>query len=1373
MRLPLFAALILPTVFANALPIGVSKIDITPDYPIRLNGYAVRKKVSDGVEQHLFAKALALGDDQNLSMIITVDNTAVPNWVVEEVARYLKDKAHLARERFVVCSSHAHSAPCLTNSINNIFGAPISNQEQATIDKYTQQVVHDLEKVAMDAIADRKEGKLSWGVGEADFAGNRRTKGGPVEHAMPMLLATDLDGKPRAIVANYACHNTTVGGDFNKVCGDWAGYAQAEIEKRHPGAVAMITIGTAGDQNPYPRGRLEDAKIHGREIADAVDKVLGGKLIELTEPLTTKFKRTALAYDRIKSKAEWEALAKRPDAVGGNARIQLAKLNRGEKLPTSIPYFIETWTFGNQLAMVFLADEVVVDYDLRLKHDFDPSRLWISAYSNDVACYIPSKRILAEGGYEAEDSMTYYARPARLAPGVENQIISTVHEMLPLSYRSAQSLKEFPPPLSIEESTKAFKLPDDLRIELVASEPLIKAPVAIDWGLDGKLWVCEMLDYPTGVHENLTPGGQIKVLESTKHDGHYDKATVFLDHLRMPTGVMVWGKGILVCAAPDIIYAEDTKGTGKADLVKVLYTGFSPANEQWLVNGLAYYLDNWIYGDSSISNGPIHSTQTNQTLDLGSRDFRIHPETGAIEPAAGRAQYGRPIDDWGNIFGNDNSNLLWNYPLPEHYIRRNPAATYPNGNVLCPAGYDFNQLYPISRMLVRFNNPESAGRTTSACGLSIYRDDLLGQQYSGNAFGCEPVHNMVYRLVLEPNGVTFKAHRAPSEEHSEFLASTDNWFRPVQTRTGPDGALYVVDMHRFVIEHPRWITPDRMALLDIRAGHDMGRIYRIVPKDGAARKIPDLSKLSASQLATYLDSSSGTLRDTIQRVLVERRDLSAKPALENLVRNSDRPEVRMQSLCTLDGLHAASPDLIALLLQDKDRRVRRQAVRIAESAMNANPSLGQAVADLAADPELIVRYQVALSLGEWDDDRAAVALAKLAISDGSDPWMRAAISSSLVHRPMPVLQALLQETKPQPWHDDWVAQLVATAALDKTSTQNLIALLTPSHDFQPWQLRGLARLITAFESRNEPLAPEVNKAIASAQVLAANDATTPPVRLAAIALLARGPDPSASDLHLLSKLIGPQYPQPIQKAAMAALSRSQGTGAADVLLKSWKTSSPNQRSVILSTLTTRPQWSAALLTAIEKGQVHSEEVPVSIRVRLLKLPGDDLHRRAQSVLAATRPSTRQQVLRQFDSAINMKGDATRGSAVFARTCTPCHQLAGQGNKVGPDLTALTDKSPRALLTAILDPNAAVDGKYVSYDVRLRDGRELAGIIESENASAVTLLQPTALREVLPRSEILSLRSSGLSLMPEGLESGMTQQDLTDLMEFVRSAKATK
>ena len=414
---------------------------------------------------------------------------------------------------------------------------------------------------------------------------------------------------------------------------------------------------------------------------------------------------------------------------------------------------------------------------------------------------------------------------------------------------------------SAKASLHSIRVHPGFEVEQVAAEPLVQSPIAFAWGPDGKFWVVEMGDYPLGVDGKGKPGGKIKFLESTKGDGIYDKATVFLDNLSFPTGVMPWRKGVLVTCAPEIFYAEDTDGDGKADLRVPLYLGFGEGNQQHRVNSLVWGLDNWIYCANGDSNGAIRSVKTGATVDISGRDLRIRPDTGDLDPQSGRTQYGRSRDDWDNWFGNNNSNPMYHFALADHYLRRNPHLAAPNPRVQVSVVPGTSRVYPVSRTLPRFNDPGVANHFTSACSAIVYRDDLFGPAFANNTFVSEPVHNLIHREIMTPKGVTFTSHRAADEEQAEFLASSDNWFRPTMIQTGPDGALWVADMYRQVIEHPEWIPKDWQKRLDLRAGHDKGRIYRVYPVGRRPRPIPRLDGLDVAGLVAALDSPSGWQRD--------------------------------------------------------------------------------------------------------------------------------------------------------------------------------------------------------------------------------------------------------------------------------------------------------------------------------------------------------------------------------------------------------------------------------------------------------------------------------------------------------------------------------
>ena len=425
---------------ADAVDLGAARVNVTPTEPIRLTGYAVRKSPHIGVEQQLWAKALAIGSDrQGAAVLLTLDNCGIAEETWREVRRRLSKSAGIRSDHVVIACSHTHSAPATTHWAPNIFVRDLTAEEQAAIDRYTLGLIGKLEEVALAALKNRQPGRLSWAQGTVGFAANRRTRGGPVDQALPVLKAETTNGTLVALVANYACHCTTLGGEFNHVCGDWAGYAQEAMERLAPGVVGLVTIGCGADANPSPRGGADGglalAKQHGEAVANEVKQLLGRSFTPLTARLSTKSREIQLPFSPHFTRDQWLARSTNSGIVGYHARKWLARLERGEKPPKSLDYPITTWNFGNELALVFLPGEVVVDYALRLKGELDASRLWVSGYANYVPCYIPSRRILAEGGYEAEDSLWYYDRPARISTDAEDLIVRTVRGLLPGSFR--------------------------------------------------------------------------------------------------------------------------------------------------------------------------------------------------------------------------------------------------------------------------------------------------------------------------------------------------------------------------------------------------------------------------------------------------------------------------------------------------------------------------------------------------------------------------------------------------------------------------------------------------------------------------------------------------------------------------------------------------------------------------------------------------------------------------------------------------------------------------------------------------------------------------------------------------------------------------
>ncbi len=429
---------------AKTMEVGVARVDITPDGPIRLAGYAARVKTeSDSVLQRLSAKALAFGSDkQHPAVVITVDLVGIPWRITKRVSDFLYEKMGIDPAQLVICASHTHGGPEVGTLINilqyrgdHFSDSLLALDQLIHIAAYTEQLTQKLKDVAVAALNSRKPAYVAWGQGQALFAGNRRTEGGPVDHALPILKITNPDGSLKAVFVNYACHGTTLGGNVNRIHGDWIGEAQRDIEARHPGVIALIALGCAGDANPYPRGSIEDVKLHGNEIADNVDKLLNAQLQPITSPPVGNMKWIKLPFAKVPTVPELIQLTKDKTVKGYYARLALERVERGETIPSTLDYPLQVWNFDNKMVMVNLAGEVVVDYSILLKHKYGAEHLWINAYSNSVPSYIASRRVIKEGGYEGETSMYWYNNPSPFAPQVEDIIANAVDDLMTETFK--------------------------------------------------------------------------------------------------------------------------------------------------------------------------------------------------------------------------------------------------------------------------------------------------------------------------------------------------------------------------------------------------------------------------------------------------------------------------------------------------------------------------------------------------------------------------------------------------------------------------------------------------------------------------------------------------------------------------------------------------------------------------------------------------------------------------------------------------------------------------------------------------------------------------------------------------------------------------
>lgn len=966
------------------------------------------------------------------------------------------------------------------------------------------------------------------------------------------------------------------------------------------------------------------------------------------------------------------------------------------------------------------------------------------------------------------------------------------------------------PPLSPQDGLKSIHVPEDYEVELVVAEPLVMDPTAIAWGTDGRLWVAEMTDYPIGVNNDGKPAGRVRWLKDTTGDGNYDQSVVFAERLAFPNSVLPWRDGVLVTCAPEILYLEDDDGDGVSEKRTALVTGFDPANQQLRVNGLRWGLDNWIHcasGSPSARKGlnaNITSTITGEKLDLGSRDFRFRPDTGEMQATSGPTQFGKNRDDWDNWFGCMNSYPLWHYVLEDRYLARNPhiAAPSPIEQLVLPRN---PKVYPAKTPQKRFHSFQHSGHYTSGCSAMIYRDELLfpPANYHENAlhsFTCEPFHNLVQHNIIDndPDGFSFsQSYRDPNERDLDFFASDDRWCRPVMARTGPDGALWVVDMYRYIIEHPQFLTPEAKIEFEenYRRGSDRGRIYRIFPKGKKPKMPPVLDELSPTELIAALDTPNGWVRDTIQRhpQMVEPGPSSTKLLLD-LINSEKSPKVRATALAIADarGIFAAS-DLLTPSLKDSHPGIRRQALRIAEKDATASPASTAIPAiftlNLFDDPDAKVRLQFACSLGEWPAYLSGLAIGTMAATDplADSEILQAALLSSVTQENIGFVMTALLAEPDQENTGTFTGKLLAVAIAygnDKATVDGLTKILYRSNSRRKFET--VAGLLDALERKKanikdiakstgetgQQLLKEIRDLEIRARVRAADDQASAATRVAAVQLLGRSTDKAWLNLEskLLLDLLTPATPAEVQAAVVTQLGRQTDPAVAERVLANWRSYPPAAHAATYDVLLARKEWMPAFFAAVEKGIVVQADVDLNSRQRLLVYPDSEIRKQLTELLADSTSPDRRQVIADHQSVLKLEGDIERGKVAFAKACVACHRLGDQGVEIGPNLVSITDKSPASLLSAILDPSASVDARYFTYIANTKDERTLMGIVAGETAVNITLHDQANQKHVLLRGDLESLQSTGRSLMPDGIEAALSHQELADLIAYLRAAE---
>jgi putative membrane-bound dehydrogenase-like protein len=983
------------------------------------------------------------------------------------------------------------------------------------------------------------------------------------------------------------------------------------------------------------------------------------------------------------------------------------------------------------------------------------------------------------------------------------------------------------PPRTPAESAAMIRTLAGFKAQLVAAEPLVFSPVAIDFDEDGRAFVCEMVDYPFPSPE---PMGRIAVLEDTDNDGIYDKRTVLADKLHWPTAVLCYDGGCFVGSAPDILYLKDGDADGKADAAdkadvrKVVFTGFGKQNVQGLLNSFRWGIDNRVQGATGTNGGkvrradlpagdaqgadPKDAAPKDAVVNLSGRDFSFDPRKLDLRPESGGAQHGMSFDDFGRKFVSSNSDHIQQVVYDDRYAAA--LATSPGGaGVQLPPArvsiaadgpqapvFRISPVEPwrVVRTRMRVSGQSKglvegggtpAGYFTGATGVTIYRGDAFPPEYKGQAFIGDVGSNLVHRKVLKPTGgVLLRAERV--DEGKEFLASADIWFRPAQFANAPDGTLYVLDVCREVIEHPDSLPESIRAHLDLTSGRDRGRIYRVVADGYVQKPVPKFGKQSTAELVKLLEHPNGWHRDTASRLLYQRQDKAAVETLSK-VDSTAVPSAYVHALYALASLGDAEALEAAIWFHRSQQRPPGgpspeelvHVTRVSERLKNSWPLSSRK--DGRTSPEL--ELQRALTFGALKNLPASEAqdrddeLVEILRSDGADPYVRAAAVGS-IGDPVGVATRLAANRAFAESAAGPAALRVLARRVGAGPEPAAVALANVVETLPHARAASAAILLGLRDGAPRPMPPELGRVLhgwgqnlADEATGTATDAGRPLAeRVEALSVVSLGAWDESLAARLAS-LLGGKEPQEVQLAAVAALDAYAAEPAVgDVLTKAWPRLTPRVRAAALDAVLARPARAVAFLSAIEAGKIPAADLDAARLQRLRASKDAKVRSLADAVAKRSALSPRADVVAAYRKALDLKGDPAVGKGLFAQNCATCHKLEGVGVEIGPNLVSMQSRGAEAVLVNVLDPNREVNGQFVEYVVETKDGRSLSGLLASETAAAVTLLKPGGQAETVARADIEKLRGSGLSLMPEGLEKQFDPQQLADLIAYVMAAK---
>ena len=956
--------------------------------------------------------------------------------------------------------------------------------------------------------------------------------------------------------------------------------------------------------------------------------------------------------------------------------------------------------------------------------------------------------------------------------------------------------------LSPEESMKRIQLDGPYEVQLVAAEPLVLDPVECTWDAQGRMYVADMRDYPLGPSNQGDPWlSRIQLLTDEDGDGRMDKAVTFADHMDNVQGLLPYNGGLIATTRSQVLFLKDTNGDGKADEIKPLINGFNPKHAQLQVSAPRWGLDGCVHFNNGLDAREIYpADKPADVVNIPGSNFKWDPRTNKITPTGGRGQYGGAFDDWGHHFYCSNRNPVMFTVMPYEAMLRNPnAGITQNYEDIATPGAE-TRVYPLQ--ITHTTADAHAGTNTACSGLGVYRGHLM-PELKNNVFVPDPTGQLVTRYKVEPNGASLKATRVG--DRTEFFRSSDEWCRPVNFTTGPDGAIYICDIYRRWIDHARFFPEEFVKTHDMRQGENHGRIWRVVPKGAKAPKIEAAPK-ETDKLVAWLGNENAWQRENAQRLLatLQPKDLSSFAAasvkqsastlfdihlysvvstlyrrhtdekLRDIIDKAGKPNMyrifqnarlfEVLSACFTDfyAWHATD-DFFKTKNSDLSRLAFLALCQSTASPARLNADLIQRVLTRYSDDPWIFNATLLAAMTEDHEVTAGVIL---------DWFVKQPASSTMTASKADFVRNLARISSSQ-------AGQTQFANYDFSSAMNSLRI-TPSilTWWKPALLQGLAEglpksggklgvnSLVEFVAKPpqgfEDAAKEISVLLTKVDEVIADPKAPLDQRLAVLPLLGQRKWDAVQPV--VKQLLTSNQPDELTTAALALLKKYAATSTAPFIYELLPKAGPAIKRSLVPILTANATTALELFKRMEKGEFPTAWVDVETRWRYQRGTGEmtDLAKK----IFGEASSDRAAVVKDYMVATTMKGDSKKGQAVFATICITCHKHGQLGVDVGPPLSDVKVKPPEGLLSDILDPNRMFEARWSAYAIETKDGRRLSGLIQSETSDAIVLAMMGGAKETLQRSAIKEMKSLDRTLMPVGLEAALTKEQMADLIAFL-------